>query len=381
MPDEPDNTLELRYVGTRFYGGRIPLDVLPDLSAFRDLIIAVAKGRWFREHPGRLRLPRGFSQSVSFDLIGVKDQSAGPQLQWDRDAAVLNAPDLVDEIGQLIKTSFSDVAELFQGAANDQFPNALPADQIAALNKFGSALLPGEHIEFTGQTGRDGAVIYLDDARRRKLITKVSETYDKRYVDHGSLVTTSTDGYIIVDTKRYGRIQISDISPSIIRSHYDGNLDSEVQFELLVQLDSQDNLRRILKCLDVSIVDASDAQEFRDAMQQIVKLRNLSSGWLDGEGSEISQAAVKIARSVLDQRPDLAGGLGIFPTPEGGINLEFVRNGWDFSIEVLPTGLIEFYGVEVEGDGSLDPVLFDGANEALLVELDSRTGPPEKNAE
>ena len=91
MPGGSD-TFELRYVGTRFEGGHLPLDVLPDLFAFRDLIIARAKEQWLKEHPSRLRLPRGFNHSLLFDLVGITDESAGPQIKWDREAAARESP-------------------------------------------------------------------------------------------------------------------------------------------------------------------------------------------------------------------------------------------------------------------------------------------------
>lgn len=371
---DSDDILELRYVGARFAGGRIPLDVLPDLSTFRDLVIAIAKSRWLREHPGRQRLPRGFNHSVSFDLIDVKEGSAGPQLQWNRQSARENAPDLTDEIGGLIQIAFSDAAQLFNGAANDQYPNALPADQLAALNKFGSSLLPGEKVEFINQTDNGGNVIYLDVMRRKKLLTKVGETYTKKFSGTGTLVTSSSDGYIIVNTEEYGKITIA-VPSDIVVEHYDGNLGSDVQFELDIVLDSGDQLRRIERCIDVTIVDASDAQEFRDAMARIIELRSLEKGWLDGDGEAIRQSVVKLARSVLHRRPDLTQSrLGIFPTEEGGISMEFSKNGWEYAIELLPEGGVQAYGTEIDGSRTMAPTTFDELGDAFWTEIDSRIG-------
>ena len=376
-----DDTLELRYVGARFAGGRIPLDVLPDLSIFRDLVIAIAKSRWLREHPGRQRLPRGFNHSVSFDLIDIKEGSAGPQLQWNRGSALENAPDLAEEIGGLVQIAFSDAAHLFHGAANDRYPSALPADQLAALNKFGASLLPGERIEFVDQKDIDGNVIYLDTDRRKRLLTRVGETYTKKFSGTGTLVTSSSEGYIVVSTVEYGKITIV-VPADIVVEHYDGNLGSDVQFDLEIVLDGNDQLRRIERCLDVTIVEASDAPEFRDAMARIVELRLLGKGWLDGDGEPIRQSVIKLARSLLHRRPDITQArLGIFPTEEGGLTIEFCKSGWEYAIELLPDGGVQTYGTELDGVRTSPTATFDELSDLFWAEIESKIGRFEKDGQ
>ena len=53
-------------------------------------------------HAERERLPKGFEKSIAFDLVGIKDGSAIPQLEWDRDTAQLLLPDLKDELEGLV---------------------------------------------------------------------------------------------------------------------------------------------------------------------------------------------------------------------------------------------------------------------------------------
>lgn len=373
MPEGSD-TYELRYVGNRFDGGHLPLDVLPDLFAFRDLIIARAKERWLKENPGRLRLPRGFNHSLLFDLVGLTHESAGPQIRWDRDAAARTSPELAGEIGALLEQAYAETAVLFSDAAQGKFPSVLPRDQLGALNRFGSALRPGERIELKGQNDNRGEVIYVDFERRKSLLTKVGETYTKRYAGSGTLVTTSSDGYISLDTDELGRITLP-IEPEIVLQHYDGNLGSDVQFDLMIVLDVADKFRTVEKCLDITIVDASDDPEFRDAMNRVSELRKLEKGWLDGEGEAISQGAVKAARAVLVKRPDIAKlRLGIFPTEEGGLTFEFHKGGWNYVIEVMLAGSVEWFGVERGGSGSIEPMPFQTSDQAFWAELDGRIG-------
>lgn len=368
------DTFELRYVGTRFEGGHLPLDLLPDLFAFRDLIIARAKERWLKEHPGRLRLPRGFNHSLLFDLVGLKDESAGPLIKWDRDAAARTSPELAAEIGSLLDQAYAETASLFSDASQGRFPSVLPKDQIGALNRFGAALRPGERIELKGQSDGQGNVIYVDFDRRKNLLTKVGETYTKRYAGAGTLVTASSDGFIALDTDELGRITLF-IPSEIVLEHYDGNLGSDVQFDLMIVLDASDKFRAVQDCLDVTIVDASDDQEFRDAMNRIADLRKLEKGWLDGDGEAVSQGAIKTARALLHRRPDIAKlRLGIFPTEEGGLTFEFHKDGWNYVIEMMSANSVEWFATEHNGPGSIEPTPFLTTEPGFWAELDGRLG-------
>ena len=51
-----ERSFRLRYVGARFEGKRLPVEVLSDLAAFRDLVVAFAKDEWRKLNPARTRL-------------------------------------------------------------------------------------------------------------------------------------------------------------------------------------------------------------------------------------------------------------------------------------------------------------------------------------
>jgi hypothetical protein len=49
-----------RLVGARFDDHTIPLELLKDLAALEELVVAVAKWKFVEQH-GRLRAPKGFT--------------------------------------------------------------------------------------------------------------------------------------------------------------------------------------------------------------------------------------------------------------------------------------------------------------------------------
>ncbi len=88
-----------------------PLDVLPDLSAFRDLLVSFVKAEWRATHEKRVRLPKGFEKSIAFDLAGIGDGSAVPKLEWDREIAQFLLPDFKDELESLVENAYAKIIE------------------------------------------------------------------------------------------------------------------------------------------------------------------------------------------------------------------------------------------------------------------------------
>ena len=144
----PDNVndFQLRYVGPRFEGTRLPVDVLSDLPAFRDLIVSFVKKGWHAQHADKVRLPKGFDRSLTFDLVRLTDGSAVPNLNWNRSRAQAYLPGMVDQLDDLMASSFSQFIHLVDGAEDGGTAPALTAQQIRALNKLGSGLRDDERI-------------------------------------------------------------------------------------------------------------------------------------------------------------------------------------------------------------------------------------------
>jgi hypothetical protein len=371
-------TFLLRYVGARFEGHRMPLDVLPDLSAFRDLLVSFVKAEWRAVHVKRERLPRGFEKSLSFDLVEIGDGSAIPKLDWDRDTAQMVLPDFSDELEDLVEKSYAKVLALFDGADSHEPFSGLTSENIRALNRFGSGLLDHEKIEFLGSEGADGNVIYLDSWRRKRLITRVRDSYQTRFEDIGKLLGSEVDtenggGLISVRTERHGTIRIP-VSQERVREEFDGSIDADVQFRLLIEVDHKDAFRRVVEVFDVDVIDAAVVANLERCKARISTLRALKKGWHDGDGLAITDAAAAVAARLLTARPGLSGSYHIYPMDDGGLLFEFVHAGWDYSTEIGPQGAIEIYGVQVDGPREVDTKGFETVNDDFLGHLDGLTG-------
>ncbi len=372
-----DLNIQLRYVGDRYNGGRLPLDVLADLPAFRDLLFAYAKEVWRGHNKERQRVPKGFDKSLAFDLVAIEDGSAKPKLMWDKQAAQAYLPGFADELQTIVDHSYMHVLRLIEDAANGVFPKVLASEHVRALNKFGSGLRDGERIEFVGSKDKQGNVVYLDGARRKSLITKVRETYESRYEDVGTLVGTyaadDPTGKLTVRTQVHGDIELP-LDKERIVQEFDGNIGSLVQVELQLELDNADHYRSTVVVHEVALIDDRIAADLERCRSRLDALALLADGWDDGGGAAVNAAALHAAGKFLHRRPLLCSSYKIYPTEVGAILFEFECNGWDLSLEFAPGGAVELFGIEVEGKGELLPKHFDGVDEALITEFDKRVG-------
>ncbi len=59
-----------RLCGARFEDGTIPLQVLSDLTALREMVIDVAEWCYLSENPSRQRVSRGIADKIDLKLAG-----------------------------------------------------------------------------------------------------------------------------------------------------------------------------------------------------------------------------------------------------------------------------------------------------------------------
>ena len=367
MSDET-KTFQLRYVGSRFNGARLPVEVLSDLPAFKDLLVSYAKDNWRASNVDKKRIPKGFDKSISLDLIAIENGSAMPKLEWNRDIAQVTLPGFEDELETSVKSSFDDFIKLIDDAGRNNFPKVLSSETIRALNKLGSGLKEHEKIEFVGSQGHDGNVVYLDTVRRKDLITHVRETYELRYEGIGELLGSNADGNIEVDTKEYGKFFITVGSERA--KEFDGSMYSSVQFSLQIALDNNDKFKNVIGVFDVDLIDTELSDNVLKCKIRLDELRQLPEGWLDGAGKKIDENALSTAEKFLMKRPALADKYRIFPMETGGVLFEFETDGWDLSVEFYSNNSVEIYGVEINGTDELIPQQFSDLDNNFIILFD-----------
>lgn len=371
--DDESKSVSLRYVGRRFANARLPLDVLSDLPALRDLITALAKQEFRQRNPDRQRVPQGFDKAISFALIEIEEGSAIPKLSLEKDIAQQSLPNIGDGMEEIVARAFGRVAKIYDDAAHDVFPQALPQDAIRALSKLGANIQDDERIEFQGQVGQDGNVVSLDYYRRKNLLTRVRETYTKEFEGVGTLTgIDATHNAVQVLTEQYGELRLSLEGVSLPVEQFDGNLYSLVEFSVSIALDAHDEFKSVEDVYSVDLVRPYD-EDIKRCVKRLQELSKIEKGWLgEGHGEQLVHLAGIRATQLIFARADLADLFRIFPTEDGGISLEFDKGGWSFAVEIMPDGSMEIDGSSEDG-GVFEVQSFDEFSEQFFSAFDKMT--------
>ena len=368
-----DDTREfnLRYVGARFQGGRLPVEVLLDLPAFRDLVVAFAKAAWKDKHPERSRVPKGFDKSLTLDLLDIAEGSAIPKLEWRATDEQQNLPGFDGDLKETLEDGYQRLVSLIATAEEEGVGRALGSDQIYALNRLGSGLKDGERIEFPDVHDDAGNVIYLDFARRRKLITDARETYQVRYEGIGTLIKNDSYGFVTIRTFEYNDVTV-ELDPQAVVEDFDGNLEFDVQFDLQIELDHNDQFKKVVEVFDLTVIDEQVSEALAICRNRLDEMLAKGDALGGGEVPPISRTAIETAHGFLKRRPSLSSSFHFYPSDESAVMLEFETESWDLTILFLSDGNVEMYGLSLSGEDDLEPIQFEQINEAFLSEFDRR---------
>lgn len=138
-----------RFHGKRFDDHGIDLDVLPELLAFKALLVETAKELWRAAHPDRQRLPKNFEDSLRLKFFEVVDGSAGVPIM--REVPVADPQELPfpkndrDELDDAVDLIVETTDAAVQGKP---LPERLPKNVIPLFRNYGSTLRDDESVEF-----------------------------------------------------------------------------------------------------------------------------------------------------------------------------------------------------------------------------------------
>jgi hypothetical protein len=328
--------------GNRFDGAAIPVDVLPDLSAYRDLVVEVAK-EMYRVRHKRERVPRGFVERFQLRLVGIGEGSAAPRLArvvpeaawlpFDR----LGHLDEFDEARDLI----NDSIEMF--ATSGQLPKSFPPTALRLFNSVGKRLRPGEYIEFRRPDQKHGPA-YTPDVRKR-LVLLTSDRYSREVELSGSVEGIIRATRRIRGTRRLfdlrtlelGTIQVPFRASDehLVASAWEDHRFVRVQVVGIAVFDRKDRFKKFESVPTVTLVSDLDEESVKDVETRLQELGALEPGWFDGDGESLPSAGIRWLRTLLlavISQGDVPVPR-IFPTPEGGIQVEWSIGDWEVAAD------------------------------------------------
>lgn len=366
-PDDGANDggefVRVRFAGGRFDSHTIPFDTLPDLAAYRDLIVEVAKHLFFERNQGRKRVPKGYTESFQLGLAGVISGNSATALAHRlvvRDLAATQ-PDLA--LDMPLHHEFEAARDLVdlviaRAALNQGLPSGFPAGLAMRFNRFGQGLRSGEFLELSHQ---NTTPVRYDSSTRKRIVLSVNPTYDD-IVD---------DKFILDGGKVHKNIvHLIDKSGSTLDLYVNSEDELEkaiarrrhaVRIVGIGQYNKEDHLTKILSYNELIHTDDEPQQDFEARLDEISRT---PSGWYSsGNPSPVAAAVERMRRFISTAVPEAAIPYPyIYPMPDGGVRAEWTRGDWEVSATFDASSLLlTMHALNFESD------------EELEVEIDSET--------
>jgi hypothetical protein len=348
----------LVFQGSRFGGAAMPLEALPELAAYRDLVLATAKALYQAKNPARQRLPKGFDEGLRLVLERVDAGSAVPVISRVTDGneqlSLVTANGLVDFFDQARELVQTGIAT--GGFAADALPPELAKQVLARFNSFGRSLGPDEAIIVARPGTREGAR-YTREVRRR-LVLQAQTTFEDEVDLLGEVRSADkdADGFTL-RTPEGEKIPVRApplFFPLALRSLGEAAL---VRVHGIGLLDVEGNVRRITAS-EVSLAEEGVERHLRPGCsmpieQQVEALRALPAGWFDESSPSFDPSSLewltRLIRGVVDGFTLPAPYL--YPTPEGLARAEWPGSRWEIIANIdLHTKLAEVLAVRLDSD-------------------------------
>jgi hypothetical protein len=333
MSKSPFVTLIFR--GARFDASAMPVEVLPELAAYRDLVLAVAKALFQAENRERQRLPKGFEASFRLVLDHVEPGSAIPIVSRVTAPAptpllfpASMSPDLFDMARDVVERG---IAAAGRGTA---LPAELTKEILVRFNAFGRTLGDHESIVVAPPGSRERAI--YDRVVRKRLVLQAQATYedDVNLLGEVRAADKDAEGFSL-RTSDGRKLEVHTpplFFPLALRSLKDAAL---VRVRGTGLYDPDGALLRVIMATDVSLAEEGDEQTRpgcpTPVEAQVESFKALEAGWYDDsspayEASSLEWLA-KLLKGLLDgfqlPRPY------VYPTPEGLARAEWSTSSWE----------------------------------------------------
>lgn len=348
----------VRLTGSRFEGGRLPVDSLVELQKYQDVVRIAAEAEWQHDHPGD-DLPTTFRDSVRLTIERIDEGSADVFLAFEQHQTYVQYQEEAQSVAD------ATIVAAYSGAPLPDLQTLAPeADHEfrEAVAQLGVTLEPNQSIEFYPQ-GANAAPVTITIETRKRAIEELARVEDFLVPPD---VAPIPPGLQSLEESLTGRVTAINADKrqfwlqteaSEIHGWYRDNPELLEAFRILVNSAAEGPLTRISGELQfkhgepwrfrsVSLVEQVlfDNTAWGARLTEFASLR---SGWDEGGGSQISSVALDASQKFL-QSVEAAGveSPGVFPTPDGGVLIEWASLAGVRSVEVLPDGSFEMFSLQ-----------------------------------
>ena len=334
---------ELRFTGGRFDTSGLPVEVLPELNKYCELVSEVAKALYFKDNPARRRLPNRFEEGLRLRLSDIQRGSVTPVIE--RETPVTD-PNLVDPYDDYHERAREFIFRAIQSSNNGTEPDKLPnlgRYDYSGFLQFGSTLEDDEAIQLTDKskpTSKRRAT--LDRRARQRLQTIVARSVSTN-ARMARLVgcVTAVDAirehctlWLHDERRACSGPYDSNIHLEFLRKHLTPDSDSGPAVAIIGHIDFDSKHTPTGWDWMYSIASLGGEDGYERLTRQLHEVERASVKHF--KVSQVAMSAARTLRKVLETAGVPAP--TAFPTPEGGVDFEWSFNGVEASLEIAPSG-------------------------------------------
>ena len=339
--------LEPRFEGDRFRDHSLPFSLLRDLEALQGIILEIAKSDYKENNPTRQRIPRGFRDQLELHL-STRSGSFVAEVTLMTDGSLLEGfdPRLLRARAACDRflATLSHIQEQRQGPTP-----SLPDRAWPYVEKFGRGLQPDESICMA--SGGNGEVRLTREIRRQLLRSRPgSKPLSEDVKILAKVVDVRPRDRVMPIELRDGRVIPCTINAEQVADLGDVRVgDFGARWALIRGIGLFDRSQQLLR---VEEADTLELLDNTDPIVQIEQLRQLPAGWLDGKGVPpsgllLDQISAWLENHLRSEEPSPR----LYPTPEGGVEAEWLIGRLDLSIEFDPNNnTVHWHAMDLDHD-------------------------------
>lgn len=329
--------------GERFSRHAVPLEVLRDFAAFEELLIEVAKREYLGAHPGRLRMPRGFTKGLELRLSAIEEGSAKLALVL----VGLSQSDGAEYITRAHDKIVNTIANIGDGRQPE-----IPPELLRYFDRFGRSLLDGERIDFPRGNGEPTSL--TPDVREKLLLASQAEEWTEEAILKGRVSSADpADGRFeleLIDGRKLNapfERQHNDTVAEGLRGYHSNRM---IVVKGLLKKDRNGNAKSIGSVEHVTLLDPLDIET------RLEELAKLKDRWLNGRGVALDKTGLQNLAETFDMNFDSELPLPhLYPTPEGAVLAEWRIGDWEVSLEIeIPEQKADYQALNLTTDESRD---------------------------
>lgn len=334
MADASKRFMELTFDGGRFVTHSVPVDVLAELATVQRLLVKVARHLFFLRHPDRRRVPQGFVDAAQIHLASAEAHCFTAELE--RPGAWEGASP--DDLAIFASARDLSIAALAAASTEDPLPPEFPGNALDLLAALGRRLEDGERLLVRG-IGAAAPSARVDQESRVKLAAFIQKPLERVERLDGEVEQMDDGSHrFTLRTRAGARIEVpfDPLQRAPLVEAFSQRPIARVRVRGQLVLGAPWRMKQVE---ELEVMDDERAADVQKVWDRLASFDEIQDGWLEGEGRAPSERAIVHARHVLArllverralERPR------VFPTPNGGVQAEWVIGPWAIDISFDP---------------------------------------------